>query len=52
MNINDIKLGLKTLKVKYHDRYVGTLALINNGKVAFSYDSEWLEAVVVPDRKS
>ena len=44
MNINDIKLGLKTLKVKYHNRYVGTLALTNNGKVAFSYDSEWLEA--------
>ena len=43
MNKNDIKLGLKTLKVKYHNCYVGTLALTNHGKVAFSYDDEWLE---------
>ena len=41
MNKNDIKLGLKTLKVKYHNCYVGTLALTNHGKVAFSYDNEW-----------
>ena len=52
MSKNNIRLGLKILKVKYHDHYVGTLALTNNGKVAFSYDSEWVEAVVVPDRKS
>ena len=38
MNKNDIKLGLKTLRVKYHNCYVGTLALTNHGKVAFSYD--------------
>ncbi|MBR5598059.1 MAG: type II toxin-antitoxin system HipA family toxin [Lachnospiraceae bacterium] len=43
MNKNDIKLGLKTLKVKYYNRYVGTLALTRQGKVAFSYDHEWLE---------
>lgn len=44
MSRNNIKLGLKTLKVKYHNSYVGTLALTNQGKVAFSYDQEWLEA--------
>lgn len=43
MSRNDIKPGLKTLKVKYHDRLVGILALTNYGKVAFSYDNEWLE---------
>ena len=43
MSRNNIKLGLKTLKVKYHNSYVGTLALTNQGKVAFSYDQEWLE---------
>ena len=43
MNKSDIKLGLKTLKVKYHDCYVGTLALTNHGKAAFSYEKEWLE---------
>ena len=37
MNKNDIKPGLKTLKVKYQNRYVGTLALTNHGKVAFFY---------------
>ena len=29
MSRNKIKLGLKTLKVKYHNSYVGTLALTN-----------------------
>lgn len=43
MSKNEIKCGLKSLKVKYHNRYVGTLALTNQGKVAFSYDDEWLE---------
>ena len=43
MNKSDIKPGLKTLRVKYHNCYVGTLALTNYGKVAFSYDKEWLE---------
>ena len=42
MNKNDIKLGLKTLKVKYHGRDVGILALTNHKKVAFSYDENWL----------
>lgn len=43
MSKNDIKLGLKTLNVKYHGQLVGILALTNHGKVAFSYDKEWLE---------
>ena len=43
MSKNDIKLGLKTLNVKYHGNLVGILALTNHGKVAFSYDKEWLE---------
>lgn len=40
MSKNEIKCGLK---VKYDNRCVGTLALTNQGKVAFSYDDEWLE---------
>ena len=43
MSKNNIKLGLKTLNVKYHGQLVGILALTNHGKVAFSYDKEWLE---------
>lgn len=43
MSRSDKKPGLKTLKVKYHGRLVGILALTNYGKVAFSYDNEWLE---------
>ena len=35
--------GLKSLKVKYNGRYVGTLAMMKNGMVAFSYDDGWLE---------
>lgn len=42
MNKDSIKLGLKTLKVKCFERYVGTLAMTPDGKVAFSYDDEWL----------
>lgn len=42
MSKSNIKLGLKSLKVKYKDQYVGTLALTNHGKVAFSYDHEWM----------
>lgn len=42
MNKDSIRLGLKTLKVKCFDRYVGTLAMTLDGKVAFSYDDEWL----------
>ena len=42
MNKDSIRLGLKTLKVKCFDRYVGTLAMTPDGKVAFSYDDEWL----------
>ena len=42
MNKDSIKLGLKTLKVKCFDRYVGTLAMTPDGKVAFSYYDEWL----------
>ncbi|MCR5737983.1 MAG: HipA N-terminal domain-containing protein [Eubacterium sp.] len=43
MSKADIKLGSKSLKVKYKDRYVGTLAMMKNGMVAFSYDERWLE---------
>ena len=35
-------MGLKSLKVKIEDSYVGTLALSHNGMVAFSYDKGWL----------
>lgn len=42
MNSDKI-LGLKTLKVKYHDRPVGTLALTKDGKAAFSYEKSWLD---------
>ncbi|MBQ5337105.1 MAG: type II toxin-antitoxin system HipA family toxin [Oscillospiraceae bacterium] len=44
MSGNDIKFGLKAVRVKYADRYVGTVALSNNGKTAFSYDDEWIES--------
>ena len=37
MSRNSIKLGLKSLKIKYHGRDVGMLALANHKKVAFSY---------------
>ncbi len=43
MSKNNIEMGLKSLKVKYHNREVGTLALTNYGKVAFSYCQEWLD---------
>lgn len=43
MSRNNISMGLKSLKVKYHNREVGTLALTGEGKVAFSYCREWLE---------
>lgn len=33
----------KTLLVKYHDRMVGTLAAMENGKIAFEYTDDWLE---------
>lgn len=33
----------KLIKVKYHDRLVGTLADTGYGKTAFSYDSDWIE---------
>lgn len=42
MSKNYIEMGLKSLKVKYHNREIGTLAITNNGKVAFSYCQEWL----------
>lgn len=42
MSKNDMKLGIKALKVKYHGSDVGVLALANNKKVAFSYDKAWL----------
>ena len=42
MSKNDIKLGLKSIKVKYHGRDVGVLAFTNNKKIAFSYSEEWL----------
>ena len=43
MSKTNIALGLKSLKVKYNGRYVGTLAMMKNGMVAFSYDDSWLE---------
>lgn len=43
MSRNKTKMGLKSLKVKYHNQEVGTLALANDGKVAFSYCKEWLQ---------
>ncbi len=43
MNKNNMRLGLRSLKVKYKEQNVGMLALTNNKKVAFSYDREWLE---------
>ena len=43
MNKNN-SFANKSLKVKYGARVVGTLAQTTNGKVAFSYDDEWLAA--------
>lgn len=43
MSKNDIKLGLKALKVKYHERDVGILAMTNDKRVAFSYDESWIQ---------
>ena len=43
MSKDRIKLGIKSLKVKYHNRNVGILAVTNSGEIAFSYDNEWLE---------
>ena len=43
MSKDNIKLGVKSLKVKYHNRNVGILAVTNSGEIAFSYDNEWLE---------
>ncbi|MGN0367618.1 MAG: type II toxin-antitoxin system HipA family toxin [Wujia sp.] len=43
MSRNNVVMGLKSLKVNYHNREVGTLALAGDGKVAFSYCQEWLE---------
>lgn len=33
----------KALSVKYHDRLVGTLAAMDNGKIAFEYADSWLD---------
>ncbi len=43
MSRSKMTLGLKTLKVKYSGRYVGTLAMMKDGRVAFSYDDDWLK---------
>jgi serine/threonine-protein kinase HipA len=43
MNKNSSTFGLKSLKVKFADSYVGTLAITTSGKVAFSYDTDWLK---------
>lgn len=43
MSKTNMAFGLKSLKVKYNGRYVGTLAMMKNGMVAFSYDDSWLE---------
>lgn len=43
MKTGDFTLGIKKLQVKYGERSVGTLALAENGKTAFSYSDEWLE---------
>lgn len=42
MSRNEIRLGLKSLKVKCCGKDVGTLALTNDKKVAFSYSEQWL----------
>lgn len=34
---------INKLNVYYHDTLVGTLAKLNNGKIAFQYDEEWLK---------
>lgn len=31
----------KMLLVKYHDRLVGALAAMENGKIAFEYADDW-----------
>lgn len=43
MSRSELKLGLKSLTVKYGEKNVGTLAMTNEGKVAFSYSQDWLE---------
>ena len=43
MNKGDFRFNLKSLKVKYSGKTVGTLAAASNGKIAFSYDEEWLK---------
>lgn len=43
MNINNLHLGINSLKVKYKGRTVGLLAITNDKKVAFSYEDDWLK---------
>lgn len=43
MNKADLKLGLKTLKVKYKSRDLGLLAMTKNKKIAFSYEKSWID---------
>lgn len=37
----------KSLKVRYHDRLVGILALTRENRIAFEYADEWLELEVL-----
>lgn len=43
MNKGDFRFNLKSLKVKCSGKTVGTLAAASNGRIAFSYDEEWLK---------
>lgn len=43
MSADNEKSRLKSIKVKYHGDYVGTLALTADRRVAFSYDMSWIK---------
>ena len=42
MNKDKFPFHEQLIKVKYHDRLVGTLARMADGKTAFAYDDDWL----------
>ena len=44
MNKSNSALGLKSLKVNYAGLRVGILAMTPNGRVAFSYDEDWVKS--------
>ena len=43
MSKSGIKLGLEFLKVKCFGRYVGNLKKVENGKIAFWYEKDWIK---------